>query len=420
MSRKEKELILNRSKTNIWEIKGKVKLVLEEIRENGNKAVIKYTERFDAIKLRPCDLRVSKEEIKKAFERTDAVIISAIKQQIKISKKFAKMQLRRQRWQKQIFPGLIVGQKTTPIESVGLYVPGGAAPLPTVMQILAVPAKLAGVKKIVVCTPPRENIDVLLVAAELSGVDEIYRIGGIQAIGTMAYGTETIPKVQKIVGPGNIWVTAAKEIVFGEVAIDMPAGPSEAIILADGSAKAEYVAADILARAEHDTNAAGVLATPSKRLALEVVREIEKQRKLLQRKEIINGSLQKYSAIIITQNLGQAIRFVNEYAPEHLEIITNTPWKVLDKIENAGSIFLGANAPVAAGDYASGVNHVLPTGGNAKMFSAVGIETFQKKSEFEYLTKGGLRKLKRIVEVIADVEGLQAHKKSVQIRFEEG
>lgn len=205
-------MLLERAKANIEDIKQRIKPILEEIKKDGDKAVIKYSERFDGIKLKPGQLRVSRKEIKEAFERTDYTVISAIKQQIRLSKKFAKMQLREQKWKRQIFPGLIVGQKTTAIESVGLYVPGGTAPLPTVMQILAVPAKLAGVKRIVACTPPRENIDVLLVAAELSGVDEIYRVGGIQAIGAMAYGTGTIPKVQKIVGPGNVWVTAAKEL----------------------------------------------------------------------------------------------------------------------------------------------------------------------------------------------------------------
>ncbi|MFH1586511.1 MAG: histidinol dehydrogenase [Candidatus Diapherotrites archaeon] len=418
MGKKDREFILNRSKESIGGIKGYVKEIIDDVRKRGDKAVIEYTKKFDKVELERGELKVSEKEFKAAFERISPKLLKAIKEQIRLSKKFQFMQLGDKFWMKEIFPGLTLGQKTTAIESVGLYVPGGTAAYPTVMQILAVPAKIAGVKKIVAVTPPRENLDALLVAAKLSGVDEVYRIGGIQAIAALAYGTETIPKVNKIVGPGNVYVTAAKELVFGEVAIDMPAGPSEALILADDSANPKYVAADILARAEHDENAAGVLVTDSRELAEKVIEEVERQKGLLERSEIIEKSLAKYSAIILAGSIEKAIDFANEYAPEHLEIITKDPWKTMEKIENAGSIFLGENAPVAIGDYASGVNHVLPTLGNAKMFSAIGVESFQKKTEFEFISKDALRKLEKISTPIAEYEGFDGHKKSIQIRLD--
>jgi len=418
MSGEELEFFMNRSKESIEEIKINARKVIDDIKEKGDKAVLKYTEKFDKVKMKNKNLRVSEEEFEKAFERISTSLLRAIKKQIKLSKKFQSMQIGDKFWMKEIFPGLTLGQKTTAIESVGLYVPGGTAAYPTVMQILAIPAKIAGVKKIVAVTPPREDLDALLVAAKLSGVDEVYRVGGIQAIAALAYGTETIPKVKKIVGPGNVYVTAAKELVFGEVAIDMPAGPSEALIIADDSANPKYVAADILARAEHDENAAGVLITDSRELAERVVEEVERQKELLERKEIIEKSLGKYSAIILAGSMDKAIEFANEYASEHLQIITANPWEIMEYIENAGSIFLGENAPVAIGDYASGVNHVLPTLGNAKMFSAIGVESFQKKTEFEFLSKEALRKLEKISTPIAEYEGFDGHKRSIRIRLE--
>ena len=419
-SEKQRQILLKRSNQNIDEIKKIAAEVIEKVRKYGDKAVIEFTEKFDKIKLKKKQLKVSEKEFKQAFRNIDKKLLSAIKRQISYSKAFALQTagLSKSTWKKQFLNGVVLGQKTTAIDSVGLYVPGGTAAYPTVMQILAVPAKIAGVKRIVAVTPPRSDLTALLVAARLAGVDEVYKIWGIQAIACLAYGTETIPKVQKIVGPGNVYVTAAKELVWGEVAIDMPAGPSEAIILADGSANPVYCAADVLARAEHDRNAAGVLVTNSGKLALETQKEITRQLQWVDRKEIIVQSLARYSAIIVTKTMKEAVELTNEYAPEHLEIMTRQSWKTFEKIRNAGSVFLGENAPVAVGDYASGVNHVLPTGGNAKMFSGIGVETFQKKTEFEFLTKNGLRKLKPIVERVSDFEGLSGHKKSVQIRFE--
>lgn len=421
MSPAEKEFILNRARVDVEAAKEAVKPIIQGIRERGDTALVEYTRRFDAYPLKKSEIRVSRTEIEAAFGRVDRRIISAIKKQIRYARRFQRAQLRlsAERWETKLEKGVRAGQLTVPVEGAGLYVPGGNAPYPTVMQVLAVAAKCAGVGRIVACTPPRKGgaMDVLLVAAELSGVDEIYRVGGAQAIAAMAYGTETIRRVEKIAGPGNVYVTAAKQLVWGDAGVDMPAGPSEAIILADETAKAEFAAADILARAEHDVNAAGVLVTPSRELALKTAGQIEIQLPLLCTRKIAEQALGKYCAIIITRGMDEAVEFTNQYAPEHLEIMCRNPRAVLKKIRNAGSVFLGSFAPVAVGDYASGVNHVLPTGGNARRFSAVGVETFQKKIEFEELTRAGLWRLKPIVETMADVEGFEAHKRSVQIRF---
>lgn len=422
MTPAEKEFILSRARSDIEAAKEAVKPIIADVRARGDTALVELSRRFDSCPIKKSEIMVSRAEIEGAFGRVEPRIIGAIKKQIKYAKRFQRAQLRlsAERWETRLEKGVRAGQITTPIESAGLYVPGGNAPYPTVMQILAVAAKCAGVKRIVACTPPRKGreMDVLLVAAELAGVDEIYRVGGAQAIAAMAYGTETIRRVEKIAGPGNVYVTAAKQIVWGDVAVDMPAGPSEAIILADETAKAEFAAADILARAEHDVNAAGVLVTPSRRLAEETAEQIEIQLPSLCTRKIAEQALGKYCAIIITRDMDEAVEFTNQYAPEHLEIMCRKPRAVLKKIRNAGSVFLGNFAPVAAGDYASGVNHVLPTGGNARRFSAVGAETFQKKIEFEELTRAGLRRLLPIVETMADVEGFGAHKRSVQIRLE--
>ncbi len=424
MSQSEKEKIMKRARTDIESVKSKVSKIVEDVRKRGDKAIIEYTEKFDGVKLN--SIKVYEKEIEWAYKSIDPAILKSIKAQIKLSRKFCKVQKSKlvEEWSFEAIPGVIVGQKTTPIESVGLYVPGGRAPYPTVMQILALPAKTAGVKKIIACTPPGKNGKIkaeLLVAGDLSGVDEFYKMGGAQAITAMAYGTESVPKVLKIVGPGNIYVTAAKMLCFGEIDIDMPAGPSEALIIADENANPKWVAADILARAEHDPNAAGVLVTNSEKLARETKKEVEKQAKKLSRFETIKEALARYSAIILVDSMEEAIEYMNEYAAEHLEVQVKAPWKLLPKIENAGSIFLGNYAPVAVGDYASGTNHVLPTGQYSKMFSPVGVETFMKRSEFQYLTKQGLKTLnEKIIKQIAEVEGFDAHAKSVSIRFEGG
>lgn len=303
---------------------------------------------------------------------------------------------------------------------MGLYVPGGRAAYPTVLQILAVPALIAKVPRIVVCSPPNKEggiAESVLVCADILGISEIYKIGGAQAISALAYGTKSIKPVKKVVGPGNIYVSCAKMLLFGKINIDMLAGPSEVLIIADSYAKPSFIAADILARCEHDPDASAVLLTDSEIIAKKVKKEIEKQIINLKRQNIIKKSLKKYSAIIVINNWKKIIDFSNDYAAEHLEIIVRKPWNILSKIKNAGSIFLGDYSPVAAGDYASGTNHVLPTGQLAKMFSSVGVETFVKKSEFQYITKNGLKKLYPIVKELSKVEGLDGHYNSFKVRL---
>src|SRR3989344_4176760 len=421
MSPQDKERIIRRSRVDIGEAKREVLPIIDDIRVRGDDAVIEYIEKFDGVKLPPESLRVSEADVEEAYERIDPNVLEAIKRQIGLSRRFHEAQRARinTQWEVETIPGVRLGQKRTPIDSVGLYVPGGSAPYPTVMQILAVPAKLAGVKRIVGVTPPRDKNYEVIVAAQEAGVDKLYRVGGVAAIAALAYGTETIKPVDKIVGPGNKYVTAAKLSVFGDVGIDMPAGPSEVLILADEEANPAYCAADMLSAAEHDPNAAGVLVTWSKKLAEETQKEIARQLPSLSRQHIIKQSLSKYSAIILVQNKDEAIEFANEYAPEHLEIMTGDCESLVDEIRNAGSIFLGEFGSKALGDYATGANHVLPAGGGAKMFSPIGVETFMKTSEVQYVTEEGLRTLAEIMKPIVEVENLDAHWNSVAQRLEE-
>ena len=417
MPQEKRDFYIKRSSIDIESVEDKVKSIIEDVIIRGDYALKKYTESFDEVRLD--SFSVTAEEIDRAWKKIDEKLLVQIKKQISYSKKFHKEQLTKER-KIEIDEGVILGEKITPIESVGLYVPGGKAAYPTVLQILAVPATIANVPRIVVCTPPNKEGKIsesVLVVADILGIKEIYKIGGAQAIAALAYGTKSIKPVKKVVGPGNIYVSCAKMLVFGKINIDMPAGPSEALIIADSNADPVFVAADILARCEHDENASAILLTNSKYLAIAVSREIKKQFLKLKRKEIIKKSLSKYSAIIISTNWDDIIDFANEYAPEHLQLMVNNPWELLKKVKNAGSIFLGDYAPVAIGDYASGTNHVLPTGQYAKMFSPVGVETFQKKSEFQYLTKEGIRKLEPIVKELSAVEGLDGHYNSVKVRL---
>lgn len=422
MTDKEREKIIKRSRKDIGEIKKQIEPVVQDVKKRGDQAVLEYLAKYDQVDLTPSQLRITARDIEEAYKRARSEVVKKIKEQIQLSKRFHQEQYDRieKQWEIESVPGVKVGQKITPIQSVGLYVPGGTAPYPTVMQILAVPAKIAGVERIVAVTPPRRKNYEVIVAANEAGVDEIYRVGGVAAVAALAYGTETVKPIDKIVGPGNIYVTAAKIVVFGDVDIDMPAGPSEAIILADENANPAYCAADILARAEHDPNAAGVLVTWSQNIAEATAREISQQLLTLSRREIIMQSLNRYSCIIVTRDLGEAIKFTNEYAPEHLEVLVKNPYDLLPKIKNAGSIFLGYNTPVPVGDYASGTNHVLPTGRWAKVFSPVGIETFMKRSEFQFVTKDGLKKLAPIIQTISEVEELDAHWNTIKQRLQKG
>lgn len=416
-SSEEKEKILKRAQLNMDGIKPVANAWIERVRNEGDKAVLEYIREFDDPKFELSSLRVSEKDIAEAYDNVPWQTVQIIKQQIALSRKAHLPQKDTEMALQENLQGVTVGKRITPICAVGMYVPAGLAPLPTVMQILAVPAKIADVPRLIACFPPRAKNYELIVTADLAGVDEVYRVGGIAAIAAMAYGTETIKPVYKIVGPGNVYVQAAKLAVFGQVAIDMPAGPSEAVILADARANPEYAAADILARAEHDPNAAGVLITYSLELAEKTKNSIEKQFETLQRKEIIKESLARYSAIIVVDSFDEAVELTNEYSPEHLEVQIENPWDALPRIKNAGSIFLGDYAPVAVGDYASGANHVLPTGRWPKMFSPVSVRTFQKESEIQYLTKQGLKNLSPIIKTITKIEGLDAHWNSVKCRM---
>ncbi len=417
ISKEKLSFIINRSGQDIKDVEEKVSSIIRYVKDYGDEALRRYTEVFDGVKI--VDFKVSRKEIDDAWKNIDSELLKQIKRQILFSKEFHKRQnLKDKKFE--IEKGIVLGERYTPIESVGLYVPGGRAAYPTVLQILAVPAVIANVPRIVVCTPPNKNDNIpdsVLVCADILGVKEIYKVGGAQAIAALAYGTESIKSVKKVVGPGNIFVSCAKMLLFGKIDIDMPAGPSEALIIADSSANPCFVAADILARCEHDPNASAVLITDSDVLAKEVKKEIEKQLINLKRKDIIEKSLKKYSAILVCKKWSKIIDFANDYAAEHVELIVKNPWQLLAEIKNAGSIFLGEYAPVAVGDYASGTNHVLPTGQFSKMFSPVGVDTFVKKSEFQYLTKKGLEKLNPIVKELSKEEGLDGHYNSVKVRL---
>lgn len=412
-----KKKIMDRAMFDIDSIRDYVMLWIETVKNEGDAGILKYIQQFDNKNFNLKNLKVKKSDIKKAYKIVDPKVIEVIKKQISISHQNALSKAKQETVLKSFIPGVQVGYKITPIESVGLTVPAGQVPLPTVMQILAVTAKAAGVPRVIACFPPTGNYPEMLVAADLAGVDEIYRVGGIAAVAAMAYGTETIKPVLKIVGPGSIYTQAAKMLVFGKVTVDMIAGPSEAIILADETANPKYCAADILARAEHAPDASGVLVTTSQKLAQETRAEVEKQIKKLSRRQIIEKSLGNYSCAIVVKNWQEAIDFTNQYAPEHLEIQTRDPFVTLAEIKNAGSIFLGNYAPVAIGDYASGTNHILPTGYWANRASAVSIATFQKRSEVQYLTKEGLENLEEIVDVVSGIESLDAHWNSVNVRI---
>lgn len=414
---KTKQKLLQRSMLDIDKIRSDVQEWIDAVRRDGDQALVRYIRKFDNPKFKLSKLRVSQAEINKAYTKVEPAVLRAIKRQISISRQVARARLRRNPLTREFVPGVKVAYRITPIESAGLMVPAGQAPLPTVMQILGVNGKAAGVGRIVACFPPTGDYPEMLVAADLAGVDEIYRVGGIAGVAALAYGTKTIRPVLKIVGPGSIYTQAAKLLVYGQVDIDGVAGPSEAVILADDLADPRWCAADILARAEHDGNAAGVLITPSVKLARAARQEIKRQLPNLKRQKQILESLRKYSAIIITQNLQVAIDLTNDYAPEHLEIMTKHPWQTVKQIKNAGSIFLGQYAPVAIGDYASGTSHILPTGYWAKIASPVTPESFQKISEVQMLSKQGLTNLSEIVEQIGGVEGLDAHVESVSIRL---
>jgi len=410
--------ILSTKLSNATGVEKIVADIIEDVKQNGDKALFEYALKFDKAKLD--SLKVTKEEIDEAIGSVDKEFLEIIKEAKENIYNFHINQLKDGfRIEKE--DGIVLGQKYTPIEKVGLYIPGGTASYPSSVLMNAIPALIAGVEKIVMVTPPSKDgkiNPVILAAASIAGIDTIYKIGGAQAVAALAYGTETVEKVYKIVGPGNAFVAEAKKQVFGLVDIDMIAGPSEVLVIADGTCNPVFVAADMLSQAEHDKLASAILVTDSEELAKGVSAELERQIPLLERNEIARASIDDGSRIIIVKDIEEAVEISNEIAPEHLEVCVDNPFDYLDKIKNAGSIFLGKNCPEPLGDYFAGPNHTLPTSGTAKFSSPLSVDDFVKKSSYMYYTKEALEKVSEKINYFAKKEGLTAHAKSAVIRFE--
>lgn len=395
-----------------------VSSIISDVRSQGDAALYSYTERFDGAKL--CALEVTKEELDAAYTSVEPRFIRILEQAAMNIRQFHSKQVRNSFVCER--DGVVLGQKVTPIENVGIYVPGGTAAYPSTVLMDTIPAKIAGCSQIVMVTPPGKDgciPNAILAAAKIAGVDRVFKLGGAQAVAALAYGTESVPKVDKIVGPGNAYVAEAKRQVFGLVAIDMIAGPSEILIVADGKSNPAHVAADLLSQAEHDKLASAVLVTDSEELALQVQQQIELQLSRLPRQEIARASIDNNGKIIVTDDLLAAIEVSNEIAPEHLELMVDNPFDYLDKVKNAGSIFMGRNCPEALGDYYAGPNHTLPTSGTARFSSPLSVDDFVKKSQFTYYTEAALSACARDVDYFAQQEGLQAHGKSAMIRIED-
>jgi len=394
--------------------------IIKNVKEKGDKALYEYTEKFDKASL--SSLKVTKEEIAEALASVDEKFVDILKKAAANIRKFHEKQVRNS-FIINDENGIVTGQKVIPVDRAGLYVPGGTAAYPSTVLMDSIPAKIAGCKEVVMVTPPMQNgkvNPVILAAASIAGVDTIIKVGGAQAIAALAYGTESVPKVDKIVGPGNAFVAEAKKQVYGVVSIDMIAGPSEILIVADGKSNARHIAADLLSQAEHDKMASAVLVTDSASLAQEVQKELEVQIPSLERSEIARVSIDQNGKIIVADTLDAAIEIANEIAPEHLELCVDNPFDYLDSIRHAGSIFMGRNCPEALGDYYAGPNHTLPTSGTAKFSSPLSVDDFVKKTQYTYYTKDALAKIARDVEYFATKEGLTAHAKSAVIRMEEG
>ena len=410
--------IVNRGEAATEEVAVAVKEVVERVRKEGDPAVLAYTEKFDRVSLTLKDIRVTPDEIKNAYNRVEPKKVDALRLAAQNIRAFHEKQ-KISSWVSQEADGVILGQLARPIRSVGVYVPGGKACYPSSVLMNVIPAKVAGVEQLVMCSPvPGGSLNpYILVAADIAGVSEIYKIGGAQAVAAMAYGTATVPKVDKIVGPGNIYVATAKRYVFGQVDIDMIAGPSEVLVIADDSAEPSFVAADLLSQAEHDELASAILVTDSRTLADKVNAEIERQLANLARKEIARKALDRFGAIVLVKDLREAAEVSNSIAPEHLELSVEKPFELLARIRNAGAIFLGHFTPESVGDYVAGPNHVLPTGGTARFFSPLSTDSFMKKSSLIFYTKEGLDKVGEAVTQIADVEGLEAHGNTIRVRM---
>ena len=411
--------LLKRSPNNYGEFEGRVNAIIEEVRNNRDQAVFNYTKQFDGADINAGNILVTEEEIAEAYEQVDTTLLAVIRKSLVNIKKYHEKQVQNSWFTTE--DGIILGQKVTALATVGVYVPGGKAVYPSSVLMNVLPAKVAGVDRIVMCTPPGKDGKVYpstLVAAKEAGVDEIYKVGGAQAIAAMAFGTESVPKVDKIVGPGNIYVALAKKAVFGYVSIDSIAGPSEILVLADETANPRYVAADLLSQAEHDEMASAILITTSQKLAEEVSAEIDQFVAELSRKEIIQKSLDNYGYILLADNMSDAIDAVNDIASEHLEIVTANPFDVMTRVKNAGAIFIGEYSSEPLGDYFAGPNHVLPTNGTAKFFSPLSVDDFIKKSSIIYYSREALEAVHTDIEAFAKAEQLTAHANSIAVRFE--
>lgn len=393
-----------------------VKEIIKRVKEEGDKALIEFTEKFDGVRLTPETLEVPHEELEKAYESIDNKVREALEVAEERIRVFHEKQLENSFFKEE--EGIILGQKVLPLERVGVYVPGGKAAYPSTVLMNVVPAVVAGVREIIMVSPKPNPYT--LAAAYIAGVSRVFQVGGAQAIAALAYGTETIPKVDKIVGPGNIYVALAKKLVFGAVDIDMIAGPSEVLVIADESANPKWVAADLLSQAEHDELAAAILVTPSERLAEEVVKALRELLSSLERKEIAERSLERFGTVFLVKDLFHACEVANHIAPEHLEVITEEPMALLPELKHAGAIFLGAYSTEPLGDYLLGPNHTLPTGKTARFFSPLGVYDFIKRSSVIFVAKEGFKRVADYAEVLATAEGLTAHALAVRVRKDEG
>lgn len=424
LSKETKQSILNdllrRSPNNYSQYEAAVNEIIEKVKTEGDKALFDYTLRFDKFALTPENIKVTRAEIEEAYRQLDAGLIEVIRKSAENIRAFHTKQLRNS-WFDAKEDGTILGMKITPIAKAGVYVPGGKAAYPSSVLMNVIPAKVAGVSEIIMTTPPGADGSVnpgTLVAADIAGVDTIYKAGGAQAIAAMAFGTQSIPKVDKITGPGNIFVALAKKSVYGYVSIDSIAGPSEILVLADETANPRYVAADLLSQAEHDELASAILITTSRELAEKVSAQVDVFVNQLSRKDIMQKSLDNYGYILLAENMSDAIDAVNEIASEHLEILTANPFEVMTKIKNAGAIFMGEYASEPLGDYFAGPNHILPTNGTAKFFSPVNVDDFIKKTSIISYSREALEKVHKDIETFAESEGLTAHANSIKVRFE--
>lgn len=417
-----KARVMERSQLRSDEVAAKVKEIVRRVREEGDAALFEYTRRFDRAEVTAANVRVTREEIDEAYAAADSDWLDAMREAARRITAFHEKQ-KQQTWM-DFQPEIALGQKITPLKRVGVYVPGGTAAYPSSVLMNVLPAKVAGVKEIVMVTPPGRDggisYPLTLVAADLAGVDVIYRIGGAQAVAALAFGTESIPKVDKITGPGNIYVANAKREVFGHVGIDMVAGPSEVLVVADDSANPVYVAADMLSQAEHDPLAAAMLVTDSASLAQRVDAELARQTALLPRQEVVRKSLASYGTIVVAPDMDAAIDIANQIAPEHMELCVREPYALMAKVENAGAIFLGHYSPEPLGDYLAGPNHVLPTSGTARFSSPLSVDDFVKKSSLICCTPDELARVSDQVILLAKQEGLAAHANAVAVRFGKG